>query len=119
MILVARLGGAHIHLCLDGEKPAASLHLSDSGLHTDAHAGHGTSGEHQAHSDADILLFDDLLGKPSKISLEIFGLIFAGILLAFLRRPPQQFSHGPDADHARRSLLFLRPPLRGPPRGVH
>lgn len=106
-LLFARLGGAHVHLCLDGSEPPASLHVTDSGHHADHHDG-------QAHDDRDVWLVGDALTKSGKWSLDLPLLLAAlwlvAVLFARLRitatDPPRRAASPP---------RFCRPLLRGPP----
>lgn len=106
-LLFARLGGAHVHLCLDGNEPPASLHVTDSGHHADHHDG-------RAHDDRDVWLVGDALTKPGKWGLDLPLLLAAlwlvTVLFARLRitaaDPPQRAASPP---------RFCRPLLRGPP----
>lgn len=106
-LLFARLGGAHLHLCLDGSEPPASLHVTDSGHHADHHDG-------QAHDDRDVSLVGDVLTKSGKSGFDLPLLLVAFwlVILLFARLrmtaadPPQPSVSPP---------RFCRPPLRGPP----
>lgn len=106
-LLFARLGGAHLHLCLDGSEPAASLHVSDSGHHADHHDG-------QAHDDRDVSLVGDALTQSGKWGLDLPLLLavlwLVTILFARLRITAAD-SPQPSASPPR----FCRPPPRGPP----
>lgn len=106
-LLFARLGGAHLHLCLDGSEPAASLHVTDPAHHADHHDG-------QTHADRDVSLVGDALTKSGKWGLDLPLLLAAlwlvTVLFARLRitaaDPPQPAASPP---------RFCRPLLRGPP----
>ena len=109
-LVALRVGGVHLHLCLDGSEPPVSYHLADSGIHHDEHP----AGE--THSDRELAAAEDLLLKKPGASFDTSMLVFALALLLFLvvnsrvarlddeppRRRPQAFA-------------WLRPPLRGPP----
>lgn len=106
-LLFARLGGAHVHLCLDGSEPPASLHVTDSGHHADHHDG-------QTHDDRDVSLLGDALTKSGKSGFDLpfvlAALWLATVLFARLRITAAD-SPPPYASPPR----FHRPPLRGPP----
>lgn len=108
-LLLARTGGAHLHLCLDGSEPPASLHLTGENHHGSHHAAD------EIHSDIDVPLADDLLNKSGKLTLDLPLLLFAALaccLLAFTRNRPRP--RDPPRIHASTPALLL-PPSRGPP----
>lgn len=108
-ILAMRVTGVHLHLCLDGQEPAQSLHWSDGGVHgNEAHVA-GT------HSDVDLSLLGEALVKklPSGFDMPallafVFALFSVSLVLGF-NRPKQERIHS--THHVR----YLQPPLRGPP----
>jgi hypothetical protein len=109
-LLVARIGGAHLHLCFDGSEPAAAFHVLDaSGHHDDAPAAGAP------HQDADVAVAGDALAKAGKSAFELPALLLGALLLLALseiplrRAPPVRTAAVPSAPQ------FLRPPLRGPP----
>ena len=58
MILVMRVGGAHLHLCMDGSEPPVSVHVSaDAGLER------GSTGMDQVHHDQYVSLTGEVLAK--------------------------------------------------------
>ncbi len=106
-LLCTRLGGAHLHLCLDGSEPPASLHVTDSGHHADHHDG-------QAHDDLDVSLVGDAPTKSGKSGFDLPLLLAALWLVTVLftrLRITAADSPQPSASPPR----FCRPPLRGPP----
>jgi hypothetical protein len=110
-LVAMRIGGAHLHLCLDGSEPPITLHMSDSGLHhTDEPAG-------ITHSDQEVLIGADALVKKSFSDFELPLIAFAFVLLLFMfartRDLLPDFFAPPRLSPAR---AHLRPPLRGPPR---
>lgn len=111
VIVVLRVGGAHLHLCFDGSEPPVSLHTTDSGVH------HGDAAASVPHSDQDISLGAEALVKKSSAALDLAALTFAFALLLFLlprsRHLLPDFLAPPRRSPARHRL---RPPLRGPPR---
>jgi hypothetical protein len=106
-LLFARLGGGHLHLCLDGSEPAASLHVANPEHHADHHSDPG-------HDVRDVSLLDDALTKSGKSDLDLPLLLAAlwlmTVLFARLRitaaAPPPPWTSRP---------RFCRPPRRGPP----
>ena len=48
LVVIASPVGAHLHLCFDGQEPAASLHLIDDGMH------HPGGGLDRPHHDAEV-----------------------------------------------------------------
>lgn len=109
-ILVVRVGGAHLHLCLDGQEAPASVHLADDGLHHDA-----ADATDAGHHDVDLDLGnEDLLAKLTKIDLPgIALLVVVFLLLSAFHRTRADFPDPLLCGAGRR--VHLRPPLRGPP----
>ena len=106
-ILLARVGGAHLHLCFDGSEPPASLHFNE----VDHQAEHHTDAE---HDDLDISAVGDVVTKSGLSSLDLPALLLVVLLLSLLTtlykpahtRPAHAFAASPP---------FLLPPSRGPP----
>lgn len=108
-VLAGRVGGAHLHLCLDGNEPPSDLHLFELGQHHDE----GEPG--QAHHDVDVVLVGDLIAK-SKVQWQLPLALLATLVLFGLLRIPR----GLRVPWVSRPFLpppplFLRPPLCGPP----
>jgi hypothetical protein len=108
-LLLVRVGEAHLHLCLDGQQPAAAMHVEDAPTHS------GAKVSDDGHNDVDV----DLSVSPwvKKVGVdELPTILFASILLALLL--PILKSTSPPARLLVPSLgpvWGLRPPLRGPP----
>lgn len=106
-VLLPRLGGPHLHLCLDGSAPPIALHVSD---------GEGGDGHHSAgdtHEDQTVDVSSPVLGKVWPPGLD-GALLF--ILVLFLVALPGARLLPLSAGRPVPALpLFLRPPLRGPP----
>lgn len=115
-MLVLRVGGAHLHLCLDGGEPPMSLHLGDSGLHhVDVDAEHAGVLQDAPHTDQDVRIAADVLIKK-QIDLGTLAILFAVLLVILLSRRRSllpELLHLPFFAHA---PVRLWPPLRGPPR---
>lgn len=110
-VLLMRMGGAHLHLCLDGGEPPVSVHLStDTGV-DQPHTGVG-----QGHHDQDVSLSGEALAKKLDGALQLPVLLVAAFVL-FLMRP----MGGPIILRDRTTLVprvpvfHIRPPLRAPP----
>lgn len=105
VILIPPLGGAHLHLCLDGSAPPVTLHMSDSNLLPT------TAGE--SHQDQTVDVSRPALGKAWPPGLDSALLVFVLLVLAGL----QQTRALPMLRNIPLPALpqFLRPPLRGPP----
>jgi hypothetical protein len=89
--VIARLTGAHLHMCFDGSEPLAQLHVSDTAgvdHHADEsdhyHAGdadhHIASVDHhelatQAHEDVDVDMLGSMVAKNAKFDLPISALV--------------------------------------------
>ena len=98
--LLARLTGAHLHLCLDGNEPLAQLHVSDN-AEVDHH-----HGDTQSHEDVDVDALGNALAKVAKLDLPVLAILalcFALLCIVAMRLPAQ---------------VALRQPPRGPPRYV-
>jgi hypothetical protein len=107
-MLVIRLGELHLHLCFDGQEPAAAVHVGDSPSHDDdAHAD-------DSHSDQDVeLLNTALVKKTGADALDLLIVCLAALLLLPALRhavplPAYRFFVPLKPAH-------LLPPLRGPP----
>lgn len=107
IVLLPRLGGPHLHLCLDGSAPAVALHVSDGGGED------LLSRSDDSHRDRTVEVSNPVIGKvwPPSLDGPLF-LIFALVLAIARQTPlPPVLRTIP----VPRSPLFLRPPLRGPP----
>ena len=109
VLLFLRIGGVHLHLCLDGQESFATLHVQDSGLE---HADSGASGHHHDEN------IDDgaaSLVKSFTADFDVPPILLAAFalwaVLPPLRMPRVRNSRIPPF----RVPAFLRPPLRGPP----
>ncbi len=107
VVLLPRLGGPHLHLCLDGSAPPVSFHISDS-VGTELHSGTDVS-----HQDQTVDVSNPVLGKVWPPGLDGALLLIVAVLLAIsqqaLLHPVVRTIPVPG------SPRFLRPPLRGPP----
>lgn len=107
-LLVVRVGGVHLHLCLDGQEPASAVHVGGDTLVHD----HAQSGP--AHQDYDVDLISNPLGKFAKVDFSLFALVIAVTLLLLTGRRTepvlQQVFLRAFTPPAR-----LRPPSCGPP----
>jgi hypothetical protein len=107
-----RVGGLHVHMCLDGSEPPMSFHVADSGMHhLDELDSSGT------HSDRDMALASDVVVKKPFGDLDLFLLAAFGAILLFLLAPRRELLPLlPPPLPVRSARIRLRPPLRGPPR---
>lgn len=108
-VLVTRLGGAHLHLCFDGQEPPATLHTGDTAEHNHHHLD-------EQHSDQDVDVLGAVLMKKSSGSADMPVLLAVCLVLLLLL--PRVLGRWPSAAFYRISPhqpLRLRPPLRGPP----
>jgi hypothetical protein len=108
-LLVARIGGAHLHLCFDGSEPPASLHVLDVGLHS------GVSADSE-HHDYDLMLGEQTLAKYGDHEIDLPALLLTALVLLLVvplaRRAAIVRSPAPRV----RAPSSLHPPPRGPPR---
>jgi len=115
LVVTMRIGGAHLHLCLDGSEPPATLHLeNDGGVHH-AHESTADAGG-IVHQDLDVALANDALVKKPGLDADLPELVVVTILLLYLLRQvlgslfPADLRVLVTAHRA-----HLRPLLRGPP----
>ena len=109
LVVIASPVGAHLHLCFDGQEPAASLHLIDDGMH------HPDSGLDRPHHDAEVNVDTHGLPKLDKYATFAAARVMVWLLLgpapsvrvarARARRRPRD-----------RPRSYLRPLTRAPPR---
>ncbi len=117
--LVARLTGAHLHLCLDGSEPLAQLHVADTTetdhYHLlDHHEAAGEAAHSGNHDDVDVDALGSLLAKVFKVDLStaaLLALCFVLLRIVVIRLPVPVLVRQPERIPPR----FLRPLLRGPP----
>jgi len=108
-MLVIRLGELHLHLCFDGQEPAAAVHVGDLPLHDDGvHAD-------ASHSDQDVEL-STTPGLIKKSGVDTLDLLFVCLAVLLLLPASRRITPPP----AYRFLLpaqpaYFLPPLRGPP----
>lgn len=81
--LATRLGGAHLHLCLDGLEAPATVHVED---HTGQHHGEEAG---PTHNDLDVPIATDALVKKSGGTwhLDLLPLLALWLLLPLAGRP--------------------------------
>lgn len=109
-VLGAQLGGAHVHLCIDGSEPPASMHYED-----DVGAHHGERGAPADVGDVDISLPGDLILRASTFGLD-FPLALLSILLPWLpSRALTRCVAAPYRAPATTPACCRPPPARGPP----
>jgi hypothetical protein len=100
---------AHVHLCLDGQEPPASVHVVDSSNHLHEHFD-GTHG----HDDFDLDVPNEALAKTLKYdSPAIVSTTFWTPVVAIAISPPPVAKSAPSP---KPPPYFSRPPPRGPPR---
>jgi len=105
-----RVGGLHLHLCMDGSEPPVSFHVEDSGIH---HLDEASAGE---HADRDLGLASDVVVKKPFGGLDLpLVAAFCALLLFLLARPRVRLAFPSLPAKVRSVRNRLRPPLRGPP----
>ena len=108
-VLVMRVAGVHVHMCLDGQEPPQSLHWGDAGVHDDEDHASGS------HADFEIDLLDEALAKNLPPDLDLPALLVAALVLlspvlkSLAQKPSPSTIHPPSVSH------FFRPLLRAPP----
>ena len=104
-VLLPRIGGPHLHLCLDGAAPAIYLHISDTASSQLPDAG---------HEDPSIDISSPVIGKfssqgPGVLLVTAVLLVFGALRQTLSLLPPSLNVAIPQVPP------FLRPQLRGPP----
>ena len=107
LVLLPRLGGPHLHLCLDGSGPAISLHT------TNGAGDEALLDADDSHQDETVDVATPVISKVWPPGLD--GVLFLlAIMVLFIAR--QIMLRPIVLTIARPQVpLFLRPPLRGPP----
>lgn len=106
-VMTAKASGAHVHLCMDGQEPPASVHLAD--VHDDEHH------QEQGQADKDVNPLVGALVKKAGPDFDA-GLAVMLVVLSWDLPIAQQGPFPPDLPSIPRDLSFYwRPPLRGPP----
>jgi hypothetical protein len=107
--LAMRVGSAHLHMCLDGQEPRASIAYGDDPIQPPSvEVG-------LAHQDYDIDLESNSIGKLQKIDFNFVALLFLlSLSLLSLRRQPS-FVRAPAQLARLLQPSHLRPPPCGPP----
>lgn len=116
-ILATRVGGAHLHLCLDGGEAPASVHLLadlDSLGGPDAD-GHGHAGK--THHDVDASLTGEVVAKKFGGARDLPAFVVTVIVLLIAAVPAARalIPHGNASSPPAVSVFRIRPPLRAPP----
>ena len=108
-LLVVRVGGAHLHLCFDGNEPPVSFHPVEDSDH------HDEAGLSASHDDTDVALSAASIAKSGKQILDLSLLALLPFLMCLLLPQMRQLFFT-SAPRLLPTLAFhLRPPLRGPP----
>jgi hypothetical protein len=109
-VFALRVGGLHVHMCLDGSEPPLSIHVEDSGVH------HLDEAAEAAHEDRDLALASDAALKKPSGDLELTLLaILSAVLMFLIARPRELFGFPESAARFLSARSRLRPPPRGPP----
>ncbi len=110
-IFVMRVGGEHLHVCLDGGQPLVAVYLA-----ADTEGSERANSAGKPHHDLDLSLSGDALAKKFDNALMLPALLFAGILLFVIRLLSSpiipRFRERP---FQAVPLSRFRPPLRAPP----
>lgn len=109
VLVVARMGDAHLHLCFDGQEAPATVHVSEGATHHDA------ATDSQDHNDKDVDAYGEVVAKKSgdTDSWALAAVFLLLLLLPQARALLQAAAQTPPS--AFRLPLFFRPPLRAPP----
>jgi hypothetical protein len=109
-VVGVRLTGAHLHLCLDGGEPFASVRIVDE------NPASGGGMEHATHDDRDLDVIGAATVAKKHVADSSADLPAVAVLVVALVPPPQGISGEVEPQSAvpRLPALF-RPLLRGPP----
>lgn len=105
VVLLPRLGGPHLHLCLDGAAPAVYLHLSDA---------FGSQLPDADHDDPPMKMPSPVVGKISSLGSGVL-LVSAVLLMVVALQQALLLLPLPPVIAVPRRPPYLRPLLRGPP----
>lgn len=107
-VMTAKASGAHVHLCMDGQEPPASVHLAD--IHDDEH-----HQEEKGQADKDVNPLFGTVAKKGGPDFDL-GFAFAMVVLSWDLPIARQGPFPPEVQSIPRDHSFYwRPPLRGPP----
>ena len=109
-LLATRIAGSHLHLCFDGSEPPISFHSLDLSDH------HGE--EEIEHNDQDVSLPNATIAKIVTTFLDAFIVAALAIFIVPLMTASFLPRNRTAGFFPRLLLLFLRPPLRGPPNSL-
>ncbi|WP_428310016.1 hypothetical protein [Hydrocarboniphaga sp.] len=108
-LVIARVSGAHLHMCFDGNEPPVTFHLTDQGPH---HDGADAKAHHQ---DAEASATGEAVAKSGKSFFKLPLFLLAALLLWAALPLVRRFGFALSASARPIALPYLRPPLRGPP----
>lgn len=108
LLLVLRIGEAHLHMCFDGKEAPASLHLVDVGIEHADEIGVG-------HQDKNISIGAGELSKPRVSDFDLPPILLAVLLALFVATATRVAPLRGVPAGVVRAVSWLRPPLRGPP----
>ncbi|MBS0422559.1 MAG: hypothetical protein JSR66_32930 [Proteobacteria bacterium] len=113
-LVVLRVGAVHVHFCADGNEPAASVHIGDSGIHDLDHP-KGKTGD-SLLTDSDISVPGDTVVKSFDGAFDMPALAVTLTLILFFVAVVRSIpvDRGPLLVRISDPSV-LRPPLRGPP----
>ena len=109
LLLLLQVGGAHLHLCFDGQEPPATLHLVDSGLE------HSPGLASLQHQDEEVDIGLASLLKKSLSALDIPPVAYAAFVRPLESRSQLVLRSGHGRGPSFIDVTRLLPPLRGPP----
>jgi hypothetical protein len=104
-VLLPRLGGPHLHLCLDGAVPAVYLHMSDAASSQQPDA---------EHEDTSLEMPSPVIGKLSSAGSGVL-LVSAVLLMVVALQQALLLLSLPAGIAVPQRPPYLRPLLRGPP----
>lgn len=106
-LLVARIGGAHLHVCLDGTEAPVSFHTSISEPYSDH------DGSAQFYSDWDLSLFGDVVAKKVDNGIDaIMPRLGIALLLILPLTKLVLIPHNPQRPISLTRARRFRPPLQ-------
>lgn len=108
-LVVARVSGAHLHLCFDGKEAPVTFYLADQAPH------HGGANAKAHHQDTEASATGEVVSKTTKSLFDLPVFLLAALLLWSLLESSSRVTPVFPASVRQVALPYLRPPLRGPP----
>ena len=110
-LLPVRIANAHMHMCLDGQKPVVAYHVQD----VPTHNGTDTAGDGHSDRDVDASGASATLNKLSDLDNNSLSLLAVYAIALLLPAPESEAPQASSSVVELTPAFDLRPPTRGPP----